>query len=335
MTISGELLSIEDIYKEQLKNNTLIGLAYSDRIQQIKLARISNYDYDVLILGTSRVMQIRDYFFSEECKVFNGGGLIKSLSDLDTVLKTLDDKLPELIILGLDQNFFNPTWKANLSRESKPNNSTSIEIFSNSYKNLLSDLLSGEINLLKLIRSNNVGLTAAIYKDGFRPDGSYQYSRFFIDPESNPDYLFKDTFNRIKKGIGRFEYYVEYDYTAIKELKTFLANCYTQGVSVTCFFPPYAPCVLNRMKGFEKQYSLMFQLKDVLEPVFDEFGYKLIDYSDITFLGVSDKEFIDGFHGSEKAHLRILIDMSRNSELLGNRTNISKLNNLLDASKTY
>jgi hypothetical protein len=54
----------------------------------------------------------------------------------------------------------------------------------------------------------------------------------------------------------------------------------------------------------------MKKLFSTLKPLFDRKGYTLIDASDMANLGASDKEALDGFHGSEKSYLRLILKLA-------------------------
>jgi hypothetical protein len=73
----------------------------------------------------------------------------------------------------------------------------------------------------------------------------------------------------------------------------------------------------------------MFKLNSTLTHLFGLFGYEYYDYSSIKNMGTENCEFIDGFHGSEKAYLRIFIDISYQSDIIDDFTSIPKMKDAL------
>jgi hypothetical protein len=66
--------------------------------------------------------------------------------------------------------------------------------------------------------------------------------------------------------------------------------------------------------------------------VFRRSGFPVYDFRDLTILGGSDAEFLDGVHISEKACLRILIGLAREEPKLRDLVDIAYLERLLHQS---
>ena len=59
------------------------------------------------------------------------------------------------------------------------------------------------------------------------------------------------------------------------------------------------------------QYGYLRALPSYLAPLFNEYGFQLFDFSDLQSVGASDVETIDGFHASERATVRILLELQK------------------------
>ena len=61
LVFSGEFLSLDQIIKKQTEHSSLVGIAYSEINPHYKFLRTTKLQPTILSLGTSRVMQFRDY----------------------------------------------------------------------------------------------------------------------------------------------------------------------------------------------------------------------------------------------------------------------------------
>ncbi len=328
---SGELLPLETLVQAHEQRGKIIGLAYSDPIKQIKLSTLKKRRPKIIALGTSRVMQFRSFFFNSPNEFYNAGGIISKIKDLNAFLTAIHPYTPEVIILGLDHNFFNANWD-NLTGPPTLNRKDTSFIKRLQSQHFLSDLIKNKIAIDLLFASPNIGLNGKTHNQGLRSDGSYLYGQIIKAPDQAEDHNFTDTYDRIKKGNRRFEYGEQVNKTAVLSLDTFLRNCRKKNIHVVGFLPPYAHEVWLRLKSMPHLYAYMFSLQKELSPVFESTGFKLFDFSDIAQLGASEHETIDGFHGSEVAYLRLLIKLEETSIHLTPHVSKKALMSLLDNS---
>jgi hypothetical protein len=71
--ITGELSNPDKIISYQSKNNILYGLAYSNPVKYFKLKNVEYKKPEIISLGTSRVLQFRDFFFKKPGLFYNSG----------------------------------------------------------------------------------------------------------------------------------------------------------------------------------------------------------------------------------------------------------------------
>jgi hypothetical protein len=331
LTMSGELSSPEKIVASQRNSNLLVGLAYSDPAKYLKLKTTEYTNPKIISLGSSRVMQFRDYFFERPEHFYNAGGAVARIRDFNSFIDTLKTEDLQVVIIGLDQYFFNKRFDDLSGIKADYSNAFSkIDLLLKVGINVLHDFGGGKISIRKLLVSNsNIGLTAKMHHQGFRSDGSYRYGKVISNPNLVENIGFKESFDRIRDGVSRFEHGKVVNGAAIEELKEFLRNCKRKNIHVVAFLPPYAHSVWNEMNRRSDSFAYMFKIQEKLEPIFKTYSYDFFDFSDIASLGSTDDETFGGFHGSEKAYLRIIIKMSENSEVLRKYTDTNKLNELL------
>ena len=287
---------------------------------------------EVLVLGTSRTMQIRGCMLPGAGSFYNGGGGISDLDELlDYLSRIEEDKLPQLLILGLDQYFFNAIWSG--CEQAEPW----------SYSYFLTDPLdavvdaaqrygAGSFSLRAVFASapGCIGLPACARQRGFSPDGSYHYGR---DAEDGAvDLSFNDARRRITSGVSRFEYGDTVNQNALDRLDEVLDFCDAQGITVIAFFPPYAPSIGAIMQG-SGNYSYIDQLPKEVGAVFarHESGAALYDFTYME--GVTDEQFVDGFHGGDLVYAEMLRRMAAQGGPLAELTDEATLAALIAGAK--
>ena len=156
----------------------LIGLAFSNPEAYINLQSVISRGPEVLLLGSSRVGWIRSTFFNRNVNVYNAGISVQKIGDFTRFLDRIPaDKTPKVMIIGLDQRFFNPNSDPltpdgidSLLTEQVP----AMDVLSN-WSSVYEDYFHGQISLEKLFRASGsrIGLEAIMKGSGFRNDGSY------------------------------------------------------------------------------------------------------------------------------------------------------------------
>lgn len=330
----GELYSISEVIDIQNETKGLYGSAYSNSHTLYKILKTKETKPRVLVLGTSRTMQFRDFFFTKS--FYNAGGGIYQLSDYQKFFSQAyndEDLYPSLLLISLDQYFFNEAWVDNQSSDF---DNRDIDIYSlNKLQKVTRDIFTQRIPFSLLVdlfvnKEDNVGVTAIVHRDGFRMDGSYCYNRIITQKQNSQD-LFEDVFQRIKGGTMRFEYGNNIYEKQLDILDDFLDFCQSKNIYVVAFLPSYPTSVWTKMKDSGK-YTYIDKLSNKLPSILKKHEYSFFDYSDMAQFGSGDEEAIDGFHGSEKTMLRSLIDMTQKDTTLLKYVDINKLNLILKAS---
>ena len=325
--VSGDLAPVEQVIREQKMSKALVlfGPAYSNFSPYFRLKSVLEREPDIVSLGTSRVMQFRSRFFRSGVSFYNAGGAVYRIEHFESFLEKIPSgKEPKLIFMGLDQYFFNPNWNdetpGDFEKQLSANNYNALDILLDNWQQVYSDYFGKKYSLRSLSagRKNNlIGLNALANGNGTRNDGSYRDAKYIRDPfnPKNSDYQFKNVFDRIAKGDRRFEYSETISEGAIGTLERFLKKCKERGVHVVGFLPPYPHVVYEKMVSMP-QYQYLSQIAPHLKPLFARYGFDFYDFSDISWIGASDTETLDGLHGSEKAYLRAFTVMVESSSTL-------------------
>ncbi len=312
------------ILQKNPEKDVLFGKAYSNEQALYKLKLTNSSSCQVITLGTSRVMQFRSNFFNKS--FCNLGGGIASIKGAKEFLEKVDrDKLPRLLILGLDQNFFHEKWDDVGGSLEKSENY--LFLFPQNALKIYSDIFNRKIDFLKLReKGRGVGINAIMNGDGFRNDGSYFYNQVIAKNEPvNLRVASVLSDMGFAKGRGRFVKDAEFDRESLKEISELLEFTKDNNIYVVGFLPPFAKEVWDEVKKNREDYKYMFTIYDEVSPVFEKYNYDFYDYTDLNTIKASSCEVIDGIHGSEKAYLRVLIDMAKKNSLIKEFVDIKDL----------
>jgi hypothetical protein len=319
LAMGGELTAVSTVVRRQhsAEGGVLYGVSYTNPVKALKFEALRLRAPAIAVLGTSRVMQFRSLMFRRPETFYNAGGATANLWELRPLLAMIPrNNQPQVLIVGFDQYLFNENY-AEFRAVSANSETPWHEIVHNSRWKVYDDYRASKFTLSALIGNivhrERLGVNAIMNGDGFRNDGSYYYGRFIANPldPANDDLEFTDTFQRIREGSRRFEYGRRVSREAVDEVQAFLKMCRDRGIHVSAFLPPFAHQVYERMMSMGERYGYLLELESALKPVFAAEGFPLYDFSDLTSVGASDVEMIDGFHASEPAYLRVLLEMRR------------------------
>lgn len=315
-------LSVEYILRNQ-DENTKIGYAYNQKnIYPIKWNSLVGKHHDVVAIGSSRVLEFREEMFIKP--FYNFGWTVGGTNYLSPLLEALpDSSLPDLIILGLDHNFFNRNWVNKDVKVGKDYwldkfvKKPSFKTINSVYKDLYNENLPIKFLLDKpIVFSENlrfVGMNAFFNDNGFRKDGSMLYNtkinNLLSQDRLNYDLIFekelKEVHSKFKNSFMRGHVISEY---AIKALESFYDLCEKKNVYVISFLPPIAERVYIEMTE-SREHIYLNDLYVRLKSSTDKYGFELFNFSTPISCNSSDDEMLDGQHGSELVYARILLEM--------------------------
>ena len=285
LAINSKLSHFQFLQKD---NNVYFNPKYFSSIIDYKLSQKTHHQ--VSIIGTSRTAGFEKKMFNNK-NVYNYSLLINSVQDIFNLVKDLKLRQGDTLLLGLDQSNFNKNYGTRLNNTYEKNFLKFPYLLFEKSKRYKNNYLIGYKSI------NNFS--------GFRNDGSYYYGkRYITPPEELEDYNFRNTTNKIKKGILRFQYGNETDINQIKLIEQMLMFLKQKGVVVYGFFPPFAPSISKIMMSSKYDYSYIDKSSKALENVFNnsDFYFKDFSYSNNFY----DINFLDGVHFDENINYEIL-----------------------------
>lgn len=311
--------------------NYIIGFGLHDQnFNYLKWKNITfKPKHDLLSVGSSRVLKFRKEMFNKT--FYNAGYTIKSMYDFRPFLKSFsEEKLPDYLILGIDQWMFKKTEKHEIrSTDFWRKSFVKYPRFS-ILKLVYEGYLDGSLELTypKSEGVVKVGLNAFKNNKGFRNDGSMNYGnvikKIIAKDSTLKDFEFKDTYDRIRQGSVQFSYGASMDTAVLRELDSLLFFCQQKKIEVVGFLPPFADAVNQRLKA-SNNYHYMDSIYDKSMPIFEKYNYEFWDFSELKKVGSGDNEVLDGFHGSEVTYAKMLIYMNNNHSILAHLINIKDL----------
>lgn len=326
--------TIEKIVKFQLEKNAIYNPLDFNTFQY-KLELIKNKKPEIIALGSSRVMQFREESFNT--KFITTGGAMNFLNEGYFFLKEMTKyHRPKIIILGLDfwwfnENYYQPSLVNNL--EEKNSN------IKDKINQILSDIIKNEIDfkIFKYISRDknditnyqNIGIRSLEYSNGFRKDGSYQYSQFILGDKENSDIGFSNTFNRIDNGNRRFEYANHISKERVKIFDEIIKFAKDNDIKLILFIPPLANEVVEKMDSLGDKYNYVSEFRKLVK----ETNIENYDFHDMRNYYKDSCEFVDGFHAGDVTYQRILAKMYDSNSSISKYLNIDLIRKSIDDNK--
>lgn len=337
---SENFKSIESIVTDT-DNKYLVGYAHNENnYKYLKWANVnSNPKRDILALGSSRVLQFRSEMFTSS--FYNSGYTISSLNDFLPFIKSIPkNRLPNVLIIGLDQWMFNYNWDKLKKTKDKDYWSSSFtmipkgKILFNVYKDFFKKKIQFSPTKLANDSIIKIGMNAYINNKGFRNDGSMFYGsqieKLLNNDNSANDYNLNDTYKRINNGKRNMEYGEAINKESLIVLDTFLNYCKQNDVFVVGFAPPFAIAAINKMNELGK-YAYMSNIEPECNKLFNKYNYEFYNYSNPSIIGANDSNNIDGMHGGEVTYLKMLLNILDSDSKLNGFTNVNQLKKDLES----
>lgn len=328
--------SFESIVQRQIKHNSIYGTALNENVFAYKLELVKQTKPKVIALGSSRVLQFREEFFTHS--FISAGNAMNTLKEgilfLEEVFKFYK---PDIVILGLDIWWFNPFIPNYEKGEYFNITGTNIggakvrDIFKLIYdKHFFQPqyLLDNHFITNPYSNLDSLGLNAIYNGRGFFKDGSYVYGEIFKD-EKTKDANFADTFWRIENSHSQFTYASHIDKERMQDLFNILNLLEKHHIQVVIFIPPLAPSVYQAMRDKQEKYAYIDELFMTLQ----NNQIYFFNYHNPAVLKDDNCEFLDGFHGGDVFYARILADMAHNNQILKSYVNMPYLTELIHTHK--
>jgi hypothetical protein len=304
----GEV-NIDRVIEKQITSSDTKNILFRSGLNQFafsyKTKMMKKVKPRVVVLGSSRSMQVREQFFKQ--KFINLGGAIQGVTDLEDYVDFLDVNLlmPDLSILFLDPWWFNEKVSegGGMHQLDYPNG-VSIDHFVQSLK------LLQKGNWIQLsFQNENMGIAAILTQEGFSPDGSNNYTKYVSMKGMPADIKFQDTLNRINNNNYPFQTISHPDPRLIQRACSAIKKINLHTNNLTLVAPPFAPTVWSRLST-DPKYSYINEAYEELEECL-----QLEIHNYMATKDTYDCEFIDGFHGGDTSYARIILDIFLNKNI--------------------
>lgn len=312
------------------KEDVLYGPAYTDCAQNLKMVGTLEAKADVVLIGTSRSLQVRKELFT--ASFYNAGAATSRAGDLHRFLaKIPKESQPKVFFVVLDQFLLNELTDEHVGAEYRPLDDAlssctpKLGFLEDNWPKVWRDLAARKVPaglILRPGRTDRIGVRAKVLGSGYRRDGSFRIA----GPES-----FDEVRDRMAKGLRRYEYAEDPSPAMVDEIDKFLAASKERGIKVVAILPPYAPTIYDEMEA-QGHWHYVQKVQGALAPRFAAHGHSVWDYSDTRSIGLDDKAFYDGFHGSERAYAAILADLGKKDPTIAAITDTATLETMLRAS---
>jgi hypothetical protein len=306
-----EVSRYSEIISEQFRRRGTYDSALNGNDLKYKVELIRRVGPEVVVVGSSRAMNVRDLAFTRP--FVNAGGVSSNLLEAETfVREMLAVHQPKVVIYFLDYWWFN-------SRQEQTSNRFRIDETAISFTKLTSPfvwLYEGRI-AWALYRDvvlhghhenanttlDNLGIFAMRDSSGFRTDGSYFNARIVMG-EKGPLEGYREELAQIAKGQNERVNLGLGDFVNEDNVKWFLRTLEgfkEKDIAVILVLPPVAPLHLKTIRASAKApfvAALATRLEKDVGAVYD--------FSDFGGAGASDCEYIDGYHIGDTLSLRVL-----------------------------
>jgi hypothetical protein len=255
---TGESWPIARVVRTQLSLPTpsLYGRTFfSQQFNLYKYEMLQQKRPRIVVLGTSRVMQMRDFMFEPLAPSFyNAGGMVQGPTDVANYARLVRSGAlpkPDVVIIGID-----PWWVKREARDQGWLDDTSLRDVVGSFaahvEALRMLMRHGRFPWTAALRGapdpapgypyHGIGVLPLLQGTGFRTDGSLQISADWV-LESADDPSYRDRNDVLGMVIERREPFgppAVLDESRIDGLVGALSELQTLGVEVHAFLPPFA-----------------------------------------------------------------------------------------------
>ncbi len=330
--LGREYFSFKEVVNAQQKNpETLFGFAYNGEpfyMYKNYLVKIENPK--VIALGTSRVMQFRKEFFTEDTHFINAGGAGKTIADIDRFVASLPkDGSVKVIILGLDKDALTAPLVIGGDNKEDILPIRFIKLSVMMSRRIYLDYVANKytVNDIKnaYTSTTNIGISALVHGDGFRSDGSYRYGGAMQNPARLS--ALSDQINEQVGNISQTQRFFTDDEKNnfeknVRVLGRVLVKARERGVVVIGFMPPYPTPIYNAMVLHDNSLA---HLSAELNNLFTKEGMYFFDISSIETVGGKETEFVDTNHGTDMLYAKIISTLYDKSKAISPYVDIKRL----------
>ena len=288
----------------------------------------------VIALGSSRVMQFRDFLFYPQANSFyNCGGMIQTDADIAAFAEAVRSgslPRPSVLILGIEAWWLKPETRRNtwIGESNAHDSAFRFADHVRAARAVLTDrkfpwwgALTGRINTSPAYHYPAFGLAALQHGDGERQDGSHLYTMAVVEEERDSSYRDREKPPVIERVRGSFHQFLpadQLDPARVQGLLSALETLRTAGTEVVTFEPPFSSVVLDALN--EARAGWWVDYRDRLPDRLRADGFICLGVTCPKDFGLDDTYMLDGFHAGEVLDSYLL---ERLVQLAGSRSRLS------------
>jgi hypothetical protein len=299
----------------------LYGPKFSHRTYRLKVEGTAAVKPEILVIGSSRTNQWRSAMF-RPYRFYNGGNSVNTQKSYQRFLEEIGLPKPKVVIFSLDFFSLDDTWDSQYQNLAYDDG---MDIGSPLYLKVLRSLMDAAAESpRKLIVTKEpiysvsaLGLNAAQRGGGFRVDGSYQYGPPLSLYKKNGEWDIEETdsLERIRLGKAPFVFGDKLSKERLRELEDFAAYAKANGITLIGITMPLYPTTLQSLGRSPRHNNWRYFNSDTMANWINKQGILYFNFSRIETFGGRAEEFVDAFHPSEPAYLRIFLTMMKDARM--------------------
>ena len=311
---TGESWTVAKVHRWQDTQGGLFGRQLlSQQFNLYKMAGIVRRRPDVLVLGSSRMMQIRGLMFGKNVSFYNAGGLLQQLADLEAVAGLLrEGRLPKprVALVGIDPWWLKPQQEGEPSWLLGDVSDAATSLAARG--RVVRELLRHPRRLLEALTlaiefpagggRGYAGLAAGFSGGGFRPDGSRLYYREVSEYEQTGAYRDRESprvIDRVRAQSRQFAPPLTVDKTRLHRCIAALTTIGDLGMEVIAMSPPFSDEVVAALNSDEASRQWWAIVSTHVPDSLRAAGFSTIALQRPADDGFDDRYMLDGFHPGE------------------------------------
>jgi hypothetical protein len=316
----------------QGRKTLLVRPQYFAQSYLFKFDRMRTLKPEVVCLGTSRVLQIREILFdTAKTSFYNGGGMLGSFADIHAYTVSMREGTlprPKVAIFGIE-----PWWIKSGLPPAKPTWETDSQYADSFYipeahiaaaRSFLKQrglpwpgALGAAFSPAPHSAYPAIGAAAISKGVGFRHDGSYQYDPgLIISSNTSPAYQDRETppvIERLQKASEQFTPAETIDDARLKSLLADFMELRGLGVQVLVILPPFANECRDYLESGPATHRWWLDYRTRLPAALNTAGFPCAGPGCPRDYKLEDTSMWDGFHPSEVLVARIIHDLAMKS----------------------
>lgn len=326
---SGELEGLSAVVAAQSRQDGLYNsqtFSYLDYKDAMYLRRLP----EVITLGSSRALQVRDYAFT--VPFYNLGGTVRAQDQAFRVTDRMFRRhRPQVVFYFLDFWHFcvrgkdiptlRPPVVASVKYSDKPQLTAPWIYIRNGYISIddYFKIILGYVNRYSPMLK--IGFLSMLHDSGASVDGSQYYG--LGDPVELRASRFK--LSLVDIGHDIFKEGCSFSEQTMRQVERLSTELAGKGVRLVPVIAPMPPSVLDRMRDVGNFAYIEQWRHEVIRRLPDAY-----DFHDIRSLGATDCEFHDYYHGGEVAYLRILRAIADSDPSLARIVDRQRIDHLIE-----